>query len=237
MKRRRLGQHYLVDQEVIGRIVGYASISPSDRILEIGTGEGALTKRLAGLGASYDGYEIDKRNFAKSLESVSGTRARIHHADAFKQSPEFDVLIASLPYSESSSFIQWLSVTKFDRAIVVLQEDFVRKILAPPGDRDYRGISALAQIVFDSKVLERVNRRSFSPPPRVNSIIAFLTQKRRIAEKEIANVMRLFSIRRKQVDSALAELGMSGGGNHGRRRVFSLAPEEVHQICSPPGSE
>ncbi len=235
MKRRSLGQHYLVDGEVICRIVELAQIRPSDRVLEIGTGKGALTRELAGLGAKFEGYEVDRRNYDETVASARLSNAQIHLGDAFKQRPSFNVLVSSLPYSESARFIEWLCGADFERAIVVLQEDFVRKITAHPGARDYRGISALAQMAFDIKVLERVTRKSFSPQPRVNSVIVSFTPKLLVSDEEVAEIMRLFSLRRRQVDSALSELGMEGAGGHGRRRVYSLTPEEVHELCRVPG--
>lgn len=234
MRRRRLGQHYLVDPIVVRTIVEAAGIKPSDKIIEIGTGRGALTKELAGLGVAFDGYEIDKQNFEASMECVEGTKAQIHLADPFKGSPEFDVLVSSLPYSESSTLIEWLGGRDFRRATVILQEDFVRKIMAPAGDRDYRGISALAQISFEMERIGRVDRRSFSPPPKVSSAIVSFTPKTLVSVIEASNISRLFSLRRRQVDSALAELGMTSHKSYGRRRVYSLSPPEVHQLCVPP---
>jgi 16S rRNA (adenine1518-N6/adenine1519-N6)-dimethyltransferase len=234
MKRRRLGQHYLVDPGVVGRIVELAQIKVHERVLEIGTGRGALTTELVRLGAPFEGYEVDRQNYAETFGAVRGKGARIHLGDAFKQKPSFDVLVSSLPYSESARFIEWLCGANFVRAIVVLQEDFVRKITARPGTRDYRGISALAQVAFHIKALERVNRKSFIPQPRINSVIVSFAPKLRVSQAEAAKVMRLFSLRRRQVDSALSELGMEGAGGHGRRRVYSLSPEEVHGLCREP---
>ena len=237
MKRRRLGQHYLVDEEAVRRVVQLARIQPSERVLEIGTGKGALTKELARKGVSFVAYEVDRQNFVETLETVRGTGAEVRLADAFKQKPEFDVLASSLPYSQSAIFVEWLSGMRFGRAVVVLQEDFVRKIMARPGDRDYRGISALAQIAFDVKVLGRIDRESFSPPPRVNSVIVSFTPKRRVSRTEVSNIMRLFSLRRRQVESVLAELGMEGRTGYGRRRVYGLGPDEVYELCRPTGSK
>lgn len=232
MKRRRLGQHYLVDKDTIDKVVGLARIGPSERVVEIGTGKGALTRALAGLGASYLGFEVDRRNFEETVRAVKGT-ARVRLADAFDEAPEFDVLVSSLPYSESSRFVEWLGGMRFDRAVVVLQEDFVTKITAKPGDRNYRGISALTHLAFDVQVVGRVTRDSFVPQPRVNSVIARFSPKRRVTKDENSNIMRLFSLRRRRVDSALAKLGMKWRPGQGSRRVYSLSPEEVHEICGP----
>jgi len=233
MKRQRLGQHYLIDPDVIRAMVGFAQIKPSEDVLEVGTGQGVLTKELAGAGKSLVGYEVDRENYDATMNTVRGMRVRIRLADAFEHKPEFDVLVSSLPYSESATFVQWLSGIRFDRAVVVLQEDFVRKIMAPPGDRDYRGVSALAQIAFEVEWLRSVNRRSFSPQPRVNSAIVRFTQKRLVSGAEVSSVVRLFSLRRKQVGSALASLGLRVKADFGQRRVFSLLPEEVHELCRP----
>jgi 16S rRNA A1518/A1519 N6-dimethyltransferase RsmA/KsgA/DIM1 with predicted DNA glycosylase/AP lyase activity len=235
MKRRSLGQHYLVDPVAVRRIVELAQIRPTDRVLEIGTGRGALTKELAGLGTRFEAYEVDRHNYDATLAVVGGRRAQIHLGDAFKQRPNFDVLVSSLPYSKSAAFVEWLCGADFDRAIVVLQEDFVSKITTRPGARDYRGISALAQIAFDIEVLDRVSRKSFDPQPRVNSVIVSFRPNLLVSQAEATNVMRLFSLRRRQVDSALTELGMEGTKNHGRRRVYSLGPDEVHELCRASG--
>jgi len=237
MKRRRLGQHYLVDGQTIRTIVAFARIQPSERVLEIGTGRGSLTRELAKLGASYLGYEIDGDNYAATLRVVRGTKAMVIRADAFEQSPAFDVLVTSLPYSESATFVRWLSSREFARAIAVLQEDFVEKLSAAPGERDYRGISAVAQIAFELRVLGRVRRTAFDPPPKVDSVVASFTRRRTISEEEAAAVIRLFSLRRRQVDSALAELGIVRTETYGERRVYSLAPNEVHEICRPQGRQ
>jgi len=233
MKRRRFGQHYLVDREVIHRVVSLAEIRPTERVLEIGTGKGALTRELVGLGASYLGYEIDRVNFEETESAIRGRGARVVLGDAFRQSPEFDVLVSSLPYSESATFIRWLSGLVFRRAVVLLQEDFVGKIISPPGDRDYRGVSAISQVCFEVQALERVGRAAFSPRPRVGSVIASFEPKRRIPREEATNILRLFSLRRRLADSVLAEMGMSSGVSFGRRRVYSLTPDEIHLLCLP----
>ena len=237
MKRQRLGQHYLVDGQAIRRIVGFAKIEPSERVLEIGTGRGALTRQLIGLGASFLGYEIDEDNWVATSEAVRGTGARIVHADAFTQSPEFDVLVTSLPYSASATFVQWLSSQRFTRAIAVLQRDFVEKVTALPGERDYRGVSAAAQVAFEITVLDRVERNAFDPRPRVDSVVVEFVPKRWIPQEEVARVVRLFSLRRRQVDSALSELGFPKKRAYGKTRVFSLGPDEVHEICRAPVSQ
>jgi len=231
MKRRRLGQHYLVDAGVVHRMVGYARIRRDERVLEIGTGKGVLTRELAVAGRSLEAYEIDRENYESTRASLQGKAVDLHLGDVFKESPKFDVLVSSLPYSESATFVEWLAMSRYSRAVVLLQEDFVKKITAPPGSRDYRGISALAQITSEIEVLERVGREAFVPSPKVNSLVVRFLPKIRLDRQEILDVHILFSLRRRKVSSVLAELGMEAEGDFGNRRVYSLAPQEVYGIC------
>jgi 16S rRNA (adenine1518-N6/adenine1519-N6)-dimethyltransferase len=233
MTGRRLGQHYLTDAETVRRIVETAEIQKHERVLEIGTGKGALTKELVSLSPKFEGYEVDMTNLVETLDALGGRAVTIHLGDAFQQRPKFDVLVSSLPYSRSGTFVEWISQVDYDRAVVVLQEDFVEKLLAKPGERDYRGVSAMAQISSDYRVLWRVGRMSFSPPPKVNSVVVSIRPKRRLSPGEISNVKRLFSLRRREVASALMKLGMSGSKEaFGKRRVYSLGPDEVIEICA-----
>lgn len=231
MKRRRLGQHYLVDQRVVGKVIEEAGIRPSERVVEIGTGRGALTTRLAELSDHFEGYEVDRENYEKTLEALGGAKGRVHLGDAFREEPEFDVLVASLPYSRSADFVEWLSRARYDRAVVLLQEDFVKKILAKPGARDYRAVSVLAQMSSDVEIVDRVGRDAFFPRPKVSSVIVSFRPRLRLGESEIALVQRLFSLRRRRASSVLTQLGMVAGG-YGKRRVYELAPDEVHRLCT-----
>jgi 16S rRNA A1518/A1519 N6-dimethyltransferase RsmA/KsgA/DIM1 with predicted DNA glycosylase/AP lyase activity len=232
MSRQRLGQHYLVDRRVVDRIIACADIQPYERVLEIGTGRGVLTRELALLGAGLEGYEVDRKNLEVTLEELGTTKAVIHLGDAFKETPRFDVLVSSLPYSRSATFIEWISQIEYDRAVVLLQEDFVTKIMSAPGTRDYRAISAVAQVSSEFQELMTVDRESFLPPPNVNSLLVLVKPKRRMTCAEILGVKRLFSLRKRQVMSAMAELGFAQPMNdYGRRRVYSLTPEEIVGIC------
>lgn len=213
-------------------MVEAAEIGPDERVLEIGTGRGALTKELVSLGRAFEGYEVDRGNIQATLAAVSEARGKVKLADALRERPRFDVLVASLPYSKSAAFVEWLSGMQYRRAVVLLQEDFVKKVQAKPGARDYRGISALAQLSSEIAVVRRVGRGAFSPPPRVSSLIVRFTPRMQPSKAEVSTIKLLFTLRRRRVQSALAELGKAGEG-YGDRRVFSLTPAEVHSLCAP----
>lgn len=226
MKRRRLGQHYLVDRSVVNRMVALAEIRTGEKVLEIGTGRGALTKELSRATSRLDGYELDPDNYRATIDSVGEGRVRMHLADAFDEMPEFDVLVSSLPYSRSSSFVEWISQVRYVRAVVLLQEDFVRKLQSPAGDRDYRAISVIAQASSELHVMGEVPRSAFSPQPKVRSVVVSVKPKRRLSVEQIHAIKRLFALRRREVAAALTKLGgTSTGWRH--RRVYSLSPDEV----------
>lgn len=228
--RRRLGQHYLVDQALIERVVSLARIRPRERVLEIGTGKGALTKELLRVASEMEAYEIDKENFEETMAAVGGSKIKLHLADAFREKPRFDVLVSSLPYSRSSSFVEWISGMPYDRALVLLQEDFVKKVVSPPGHRDYRAISVIAQASTDVIVLDRVPRSAFAPQPRVDTVVVSLKPRRRLSQQEVDGIKRLFALRRRTVAATLRELSASGGGDRDRRRVYSLTPGDVLEL-------
>jgi 16S rRNA A1518/A1519 N6-dimethyltransferase RsmA/KsgA/DIM1 with predicted DNA glycosylase/AP lyase activity len=216
-------------------MISLAAIRRGERVLEIGTGRGALTRELVGLTATLEGYEIDKGSYEGLRRELGGASLLLHNEDAFKSSPEFDVLISSLPYSESSAFVEWLSGRRYDRAIVLLQQDFARKIVAPPGDSTYRAVSVISQASAQVEIISDVSRRSFDPPPKVNSCLVEMRWRKTLSAAQTAMVKKIFSQRRRTVRAALKSLGLAAPPSapaspeheYLQCRVNSLRPESV----------
>jgi len=188
-------------------MIRLAAVRHDERVLEIGTGRGALTKELVGLTANLEGYEIDRESY-EGLKRELGGRLVLHNEDAFKSSPDFDVLLSSLPYSESSHFVEWLSRRKYDRAIVLLQRDFAMKITTPPGSAAYRAVSVISQASARVEMVSDVGRLSFDPPPRVNSSLVVMRWRRTLSAEQTAMIKRIFSQKRRTVRAALKSLGL-----------------------------
>ncbi len=233
MRRRRLGQHYLVSPDSVKRILDAANIQSNQRVLEIGTGQGVLTVELVRVADKFEAYEIDEENY-EITKNLVGPKVTVRLGDAFLARPKFDVLVSSLPYSESSTFVEWLSMSKYDRAVVVLQEDFARKITAKPGTQAYRAVSVLAQISSYVTLGDKLNRDAFDPPPMVTSRIALFEYKRSLTIDEVTSIKKIFGLRRRELGGVLKTLGiLSSRGFDPSRRVVSFTPEEVYRIIKP----
>lgn len=206
-RRRALGQHYLTDKTVIDLMVRTASIEGLERVLEIGTGKGAVTRELCKVAARTEAFELDHENVLVTRNLGLGGLV-LHEENAFAAPRDFDILVSSLPYSESSNFVDWLAKLRYRRAVVLLQRDFAKKLIARPGDRNYRAVSVISQISSEVRVIKDVARTSFDPPPRVSSVLAMITHRRSLSGERIHTIKMLFSQRRRRLGSALKNLNL-----------------------------
>jgi len=231
-KRRALGQHYLVDSSVVQLIVDCADVKPNERVLEIGTGRGILTKQLCKLSNLVEGFELDEANYLETKRQVDGG-VIMHLGDAFSTDSSFDVLVSSLPYSESGTFVEWLSQRRYDRAVVLLQKEFAEKLMSPPGLRSYRAISVIFQMSSTIEVVARIARSAFAPPPRVSSTLVVIRPRRSLDSPQIKYVKCLFSQKKRRLGVALENLGFGTRGvplEYLSRRVWSLTVPEIAKL-------
>jgi 16S rRNA (adenine1518-N6/adenine1519-N6)-dimethyltransferase len=220
-------------------VVSEAFIVSSDLVVEIGTGQGILTRKLAEKAGHVRTYEIDPGMFDKAKPLLSDLRnVDLICKDAFLESPEFDVCVTSLPYSESLRFLKWIATKSgFKRAVAIVQKEFAEKISSPPGLESYRAASVIAQLSFVIEQLGIIQRTEFSPPPRVLSELVRLTPRAPrpfFDRRRLLLLNRLFSYRRKKVSAALRKMG-KGMLTHGDisfsdTRVEALQPDEFAKI-------
>ena len=231
-KRRALGQHYLIDRSIISKMIELARIKQGDRVMEIGTGKGVVTRELCKISSKVEAFELDGENYLIT-ERLGLAGLSLRREDAFALPRDFDVLVSSLPYSESSNFVEWLAGLSYQRAVVLLQKDFAEKLLATPGDETYRAVSVLSQISCNLEIVEYVDRGSFQPSPKVTSVLAVMIPRQLISTEQIHLIRMLFSQRRKKLESALRSLQMElSRGNPCllSRRVERLNPQEIAEM-------
>jgi len=206
--RKILGQHMLRDERIVDRLLKIAMINENEIVYEAGTGDGSLTSSLCKIARSVVSFEIDNTLYVKSRKIMSSIpNLRLVNADIFDLfSLTFDVFISNLPYSRSKQALEWLTLQSFNRAILTVQKDFADKLLACPGDKNYRAITVVAQYSFNIERLFLIPKHSFEPPPGVESIVIKLVPKRQrlpTTSSIIKNVNLLFSSRHKKIFSIL----------------------------------
>jgi 16S rRNA (adenine1518-N6/adenine1519-N6)-dimethyltransferase len=188
--RKSLGQHFLVDDNVIGRILALARVRPEDVVLEVGPGIGTLTVALARVAAAVVAVETDRALVPVLARTTAAGPApvRVLEADATTvpagdlvsvagQAP--DLLVANLPYSVAATvvlrFLQ--EVPSIRSATVMVQAEVADRMLAAPGSRVYGGYTVKLGLVAEAAGRFGVSRGSFLPPPRVDSAVVRLDRR------------------------------------------------------------
>jgi 16S rRNA (adenine1518-N6/adenine1519-N6)-dimethyltransferase len=225
----------LVDRRILDKIVSAANISKDEIVLEAGTGQGILTTELCRHAKQVISYEVDINLYRRIQEQflVDFKNLQLVNADLFKtKDPHFfDVFVSNLPYSRSRDAMEWLSTQKFDRAIVMVQEEFADKLAARPSRKNYRAISALAAHCFAIERLFNVRKESFEPQPKVESSIIRITHINTISREVVRNINLLFSRRNKRASSVAAEIGIIIDADYGSKKIDEIEPTELIRMA------
>ena len=227
----------LVDRRIVDKIVSAANIRKDEIVLEVGTGQGILTLELCRHAKQVISYEVDANLYEKAQEQLFqyfNNNLRLVKADLFKTKDAtlFDIFVSNLPYSRSRDAIEWLSTQKFDRAIVMVQEEFANKLIARPSGKNYRAISALAGYCFTIEKLFKVRKESFEPQPKVESSIIRITPINTISKETVRNINLLFSRRNKNASSVADEIGIIVDvDRYGSRKIDQIEPTDLIRMA------
>ena len=220
MPNKRLGQHFLIDPNIVRKIVALAALRPDETVLEIGPGRGALTRLLCERAARVIAIELDRELERRLRETLADCRnLELHQGDAlaypYQSLPERSVVVANLPYNVSTPILFALldARERFDRMILMLQTEVAQRLAAKPGTKEYGVLSVLAQAFAEIRVAFRVAPTCFQPPPEVSSAVVQLTIPRR-TPLAISNqgtftrtVRAAFAHRRKTLVNSLRDEG------------------------------
>lgn len=177
--RPKLGQHFLHDASVLGRIVRAARIAPDTAVVEIGPGQGALTKFLLEAGAFITAVELD-RGLAGGLRTRFGGNRhfRLIEGDVLKvdwndvlPADGKAVVVGNLPYYITSPILRRVLPLghRVSHAVFLIQKEVAERVVARKGSRDYGYLSALCRLWSEPEYLFTVRPGSFRPPPKVDS--------------------------------------------------------------------
>lgn len=228
--RKRFGQHFLIDGNLMRRLAESAEIEPGDTILEVGPGTGGLTDLLANRVAALDArlicVEIDRDLHAFLAERFHGNdRVALILGDVLAAkhelmpqvvglinaaTPGSVKLVANLPYQAATPLIMNLLVDfpSVRRLCFTVQAEVGERIAAAPGGKDYGPLAIIAQAVCDMKNIARLGPQAFWPRPAVDSVMLRLDVVRRpftsaAGMRGFSNFVRgVFEHRRKRLRAA-----------------------------------
>jgi 16S rRNA (adenine1518-N6/adenine1519-N6)-dimethyltransferase len=212
--RRRLGQHFLVEPNVVRRIVEVAGCGAGDRVVEVGTGAGTLTRQLAAAGARVITYEIDEALrpvLAETLLGLDGVDVRFGDASLVDFEAELPpgewTMVANLPYNVGTPLIleALRRARRITRFVVMLQREAVDRFVAEPGTREYGLPSIVVALHGRARIALAVPGHLFVPPTPVESAVAVIDrqQPHPHAERAIELAAVAFAQRRKMLRSSL----------------------------------
>jgi len=224
--RKRHGQHFLQDNNLLATIAREAEIGRDDTVLEIGPGPGLLTRHLLATGAAVVAIEIDPRVRLAAQELIEPElcrRLRWIEGDALAGaralSPDVDVVLArctrvvsNLPYNVGAQLVVLLLTHPRcpERLVFLLQREVGERLLAAPGTRDYGPLSVFTALCSRARLLRRVPGSAFWPAPRVESVLVRLERRPDRPEPAVLQELEAFlrpafKSRRKTLLNSLAE--------------------------------
>ncbi|MGD0080947.1 MAG: 16S rRNA (adenine(1518)-N(6)/adenine(1519)-N(6))-dimethyltransferase RsmA [Methanoregula sp.] len=234
--KARHDQHFLIDPHAVNRIADLVEVQ-GKRVLEIGPGNGALTRALLDRGALVHAIELDGllcEQLADSFsQEIAGGRLTLQHGDATRcEIPPFQISVSNLPYSVSSKITFRLLDIGFEVAVLMYQSEFAERMVAPAGTKDCGRLSIMVQTYAAVRQCFRLPPHCFSPKPQVHSTVVQIIPRDPIffiANRCLyADVVRaLFSHRRKTVRNCLKGSAGSMLSPVWVERAIRALPDEI----------
>ncbi|MEG6617143.1 16S rRNA (adenine(1518)-N(6)/adenine(1519)-N(6))-dimethyltransferase RsmA [Peptococcaceae bacterium 1198_IL3148] len=226
--RKALGQNFLIDGNIINKIVQAAEVTANDLVVEIGTGIGVLTSALAEKASQVVAVEIDQKLkpiltetlgdyhntavvFADAMEVDFDQLVAEKSAGRYGSKAQSYKLVANLPYYITTPLIMHMLTNRFNlnRLVLMTQKEVAQRMVAKPGHKDYGALTVAVQYYTEADIAFKVPKTVFHPKPEVDSAVICLKVREKPAvkvlnEKLFFNVMRAaFGMRRKTLLNAL----------------------------------
>ncbi len=215
--KKQLGQHFLVDDNILGVIGRLAELGPEDRVLEIGPGLGVLTAYLADRVAHVDAVELDRSLEERLRERLAGRAGvELHFGDALaldlaRLAP--GKLVSNLPYNVATPVIveSLDGLPTVELWCVMVQREVADRLFASPSTKAYGAVSVLVQLVAERTGFHPVSRQVFRPRPNVESaLVAFRRVGLPDRYRELKRVVEAaFAHRRKTLPNSLQLAGVA----------------------------
>ena len=243
--RRRLGQHFLIDEKILDRMVRYGEVTRKDVVLDVGAGRGELTARLAERAGKVIAVELDQELAEEARRRLKDyDNVELLVGDILKLKPTgFNKVVSNPPYNISTRLLEWLISEDVERIVLTLQREFASKLVAKPGSTKYLYISFLSNLLYESSVVEFIPRNLFRPMPKVDSAIVLMRRRegvRKLDEDVKRFVKFLFTRRRQMLRRVLRDLVKEEklavdltevlGDELISKRVYQLTPSQLLSV-------
>lgn len=242
---RRLGQHFLVDENILGVIDRLAGLDAEDVVLEIGPGLGVLTDYLAERVRVVHAVELDRaleQNLAERL--VGRENVELHFGDALRLDltaldPAPGKLVANLPYNVATPIVveSLDGLPSVEQWTVMVQREVADRFFAEPSTKAYGAVSVLVQLAAERTGFHPVSRTVFRPQPNVDSaLVAFRRKDLPASFPDVKRVVEgAFAHRRKTLPNSLELAGIASRTAAGEALASIGQPPEVRaEALTPP---
>ncbi len=248
---KSLGQNFLCNPDVIGRILELAEISDSTRVLEIGPGIGALSEEAVSRAGKYVAVEIDRSFFERLSAIIDSYGGRVIYSDYLQFAPSDldpsempDVIISNLPYYVMTPIMLKVlaDFPECRKMVYMVEEEAEARIFAKPGTKQYGPLAVLTELFGVKKKEFIVDRNSFVPPPNTTSAVITITRREGLSWKNGWSrfVESAFALRRKTLVNSLSAAGISDKvkvtgalremGRQETARAEELGPDEFVRL-------
>jgi 16S rRNA (adenine1518-N6/adenine1519-N6)-dimethyltransferase len=257
--KKQLGQHFLVDENILDVIGRLAELVPEDVVLEVGPGLGVLTAYLADRVAQVHAVELDRSLEGPLAERLDGhENVELHLGDALRLDlealdPKPAKLVSNLPYNVATPLVAESldGMPSVGLWCVMVQREVADRFFAEPSTKAYGAVSVIVQLAAERTGFHPVSRTVFRPRPNVDSALVAFRRRHDTNIQDLARVKRVvtasFAHRRKrlpnslelsglvpraQAEAALAEIGLDA-----KARAEELAPAEFVALANALGRE
>lgn len=205
--KKRYGQNFLRDNNILNKISNSFEVDKNSKIIEVGPGDGALTRKLVSKGTEVIAFEIDI-SLKEYLDKITNTNLKVVYGDFldvklenFFNSADKLYVIANIPY-----YITTPIITKFidekkipEEMVLMVQKEVALRLSSNPGNKEYGAISVILNYFFDILYLFTVGRNCFYPVPNVDSAVIKLKKKDKLL------ILKDFDIYKKLVYDAFKQ--------------------------------
>ena len=216
--KKSLGQNFLIDRDVINKIVDEVSACNDDLIIEIGPGRGALTKELKKKECNIIAYELDT-DLSNILSKLEDNKLHVIYKDFLNSNIKEDIkdikynnlyLVGNLPYYITTPIIEHVikeDIT-FSKFTIMIQKEVADRFMAHEKTKDYGYITLVLKYYFEIKKVCDVSKFAFNPVPKVeSSVISFIPRKKKLdvnVESYFRFLKNSFRLKRKNLKNNLS---------------------------------